>query len=36
MSTDKIKGEEPENNGLAQLAPDLAEKLLKAQDKKKT
>ncbi len=35
MSTDKIKGEEIENNGLAQLAPDLAEKLLKAQDKKK-
>lgn len=35
MSTDEIKGEELKNNGLVQLSPDLAEKLLKAQDKKK-
>jgi polyphosphate kinase len=34
MSTDEIKGEEPKNNGLAQLAPDPLENLLKAQDKK--
>ncbi len=30
MSTDEIKGEELKNNGLVQVAPDLAEKLLKA------
>ncbi len=35
MSTDEIKGEELKTNGLVQLAPDLAEKLLLAQDKKK-
>lgn len=35
MSADEIKGEELKNNGLVQLAPDLAEKLLKGQDKKK-
>jgi polyphosphate kinase 2 len=35
MSTDKIKGEEPENNGLTQSDTDSAESLLKLQDKKK-
>jgi polyphosphate kinase 2 len=35
MSTDEIKAEEPEKNGLAQLAPNLAEKLLEIKDKKK-
>ena len=35
MSTDEIKGEELKNNGLVQLTPDLAEKLLKVQDEKK-
>jgi polyphosphate kinase len=35
MSTNEIKGEEPENNGLTQSDIDLAENLLKLQDKKK-
>lgn len=36
MSTDEIKGEKPENNGLAQIGTDLTESLLKAQSQKKT
>lgn len=35
MSTDKSKGEKPENNGLAQMATDVREDLLKAKEQKK-